>query len=97
MAKCLSAHDIKSSSLYLESAFASKALVKNRKRHLLVNAEGDCWPCTVRWSGKTNKDCYITRGWKDFCTQNGFKEGSIIQLGVDKDLSLFINVMEVEI
>ncbi|QCD92702.1 hypothetical protein DEO72_LG5g770 [Vigna unguiculata] len=62
MAKCLSAHDIKSSSLYLESDFAAKALVKNRKRHLLINVEGDCWPCTIRWSDKTNRDCYITRG-----------------------------------
>ncbi|QCD87352.1 hypothetical protein DEO72_LG3g1886 [Vigna unguiculata] len=67
MAKCLSANDAKSSSLYLESEFAAKAFVKKRARYLLVNAESDCWPCTIRRSGRRNKECYLSCGWKEFC------------------------------
>jgi len=81
----------------LDSEFAGKALVKQRKSYLLVNAEGDCWPCKIRWSGRNNSQCYLTCGWKDFCNENGFKEGTIIQLGVDKDLSMYIHVMEIKI
>ncbi|QCD82023.1 hypothetical protein DEO72_LG2g2356 [Vigna unguiculata] len=55
MANCLSENDTKSSSLYLESEFAAKALVKKRTRYILVNAEGDCWPCTIQRSGRRNK------------------------------------------
>ncbi|QCE03288.1 hypothetical protein DEO72_LG8g1312 [Vigna unguiculata] len=39
MSKCLSSNDAKSSSLYLDYEFAGKALVKQRKRYLLVNAK----------------------------------------------------------
>jgi len=81
----------------LDSEFATKALVKKRKCHLLVNAEGDCWPYTIRWSGRSNKQCYLTYGWKDFCNKNGFMDGTIIQLGIDKDLTMFIYVMEIKI
>jgi len=38
----------------LDSEFAGKALVKQRKRYLLVNAKGDCWPCKIRWSRRNN-------------------------------------------
>jgi len=43
----------------LESEFVAKDFVKKRTRYLLVNAEGDCWPCTIRWSGRRNKECYL--------------------------------------
>ncbi|QCD99150.1 hypothetical protein DEO72_LG7g431 [Vigna unguiculata] len=97
MAKCLSENDTKSSSLYLESEFAAKALVKKRTRYILVNSEGDCWPCTIRRSGRMNKECYLSCGWKEFCKQNKLKEGTIIRLGVDKEQSNFIYVMEIKV
>jgi len=81
----------------LESEFVAKALVKKRTRYILVNAEGDCWPCTIRRSGRRNKECYLSCGWKEFCKQNKLKEGTIIRLGVDKEQSNFIYVMEIKV
>jgi len=81
----------------LDSEFVGKALVKHNKRYVLVNAEGVHWPCKIRWSGRNNSQCYLTCEWKDFCNENGFKEDTIIQLGVDKDLSMYIHVIEIKI
>jgi len=50
---------------------------EKRTRHLLVNAEGDCWPCTIRRSRRNNKECFLSCGWKYFCNQNKLKEGII--------------------
>jgi len=77
---------------YLDSEFASKALVKNRKNHELRNTNGGSWSCTVRWAKKRTHECFFSCGWKKFCAANGFQAGDVITFGVDINRSNIINV-----
>ncbi|QCE07117.1 hypothetical protein DEO72_LG9g2133 [Vigna unguiculata] len=90
--KNLTDYDVNSSSLYLDSEFASKALVKNRKNHELRNRNGGSWSCTVRWAKKRTHECFLSCGWKKFCAANGFQAGDVITFGVDINRSNIINV-----
>jgi len=78
---------------YLDAQFADVALVKNQKMYNLSNENGDLWECNIRWSNRSRMECYITRGWKQFCIDNALEAGNKLMFGVDKNRSSTIHVL----
>jgi len=78
---------------YLDAHFATVSLVKNRKMYNLSNENDGLWLCTIRWSQRSRMECYLSRGWKEFCVDNGLEAGNKEMFGVDKNRSSTIHVL----
>jgi len=50
------------------------------------------WPCSIRWSGRTPNECYLSSGWKTFVKDNLLVEGDSIKLAVDREYGKIIHV-----
>ncbi|QCD95973.1 hypothetical protein DEO72_LG6g671 [Vigna unguiculata] len=91
----LTHYDVRSSCLYLNSNFAGQFLDKSRKSYLLINETAIYWPCSIRWTGRSNFECYLTCGWKTFCKDNGLAAGDGIKFVIDDDKKNIIHVVKV--
>jgi len=77
----------------LDAQFVDVALVRNQKVYNLSNENGGLWECNIRCSNRSRMECYITRGWKQFCVDNGLEAGNKLMFGVDKNRSSTIHVL----
>jgi len=80
---------------YLNSNFAGQFLDKSRKSYLLTNETVIYWPCSIRWTRRSNFECYLTCGWKTFCKDNGLTAGDGIKFVIDDDKKNIIHVVKV--
>ena len=80
---------------YLNSNFAGQFLDKSHKNYLLTNETGIYWPCSIRWTGRSNFECYLTCGWKTFCKDNALAAGDGIKFVIDNDKKNIIHVVKV--
>lgn len=45
------------------------------------NVKGNTWFCNLRWAKRSDRECYLTRGWHKFCRANRLQEGSKVRFG----------------
>ncbi|QCD93265.1 hypothetical protein DEO72_LG5g1337 [Vigna unguiculata] len=69
-------------------------LDKSRKRYLLTNETAIYWPCSIRWTGRSNFECYLVCGWKTFYKGNGLATSDGIKFVIDDDKKNTIHVVK---
>ncbi|PNX89523.1 hypothetical protein L195_g045643, partial [Trifolium pratense] len=84
----------------LPTAFVRRGLLRNDtfpSKVIITDQNERLYYCRIRWSYSSNRPhAYIVGKWRQFCSDNNLRRGSLVRLEVDPDMpaSIYATVMQ---